>query len=104
MAYSVNRHRSRRHLAALTFLSNISLDGTHRDTNLGKYYNIGKSTSVQTNDSFERENVRAVPLNETVPECNENKTSDQSYILDQNKSHHKNSSSDALSSSTSKER
>lgn len=34
MANSLKRDNSRRRIAALTFLSNISLDGSHRDTRL----------------------------------------------------------------------
>lgn len=34
MATSLKRNRSRRRIAAVTFLSNISLDGSYRDTRL----------------------------------------------------------------------
>ncbi|KOC62967.1 CDK5 and ABL1 enzyme substrate 1 [Habropoda laboriosa] len=76
MAAALKKNNSRRRLAALTFLSNISLDGSHRDTKLAVLSRNGVTHTRTLSDSQAHQvDVRQTDLNvsteEVLDDCSE---------------------------------
>ncbi|XP_058804805.1 CDK5 and ABL1 enzyme substrate 2 isoform X2 [Phymastichus coffea] len=77
MAAAIRRNHSRRRLAAFTFLSNISLDGSHRDTRLVLLPRNGASNNQNSEvqpvqSKLNKENVETIRNEALVGSCDEN--------------------------------
>lgn len=64
MAAAMKRNRSRRRIAALSFLTNISLDGTHRDTNLSFLSRTEGTSGICSIPSVQKESCQIVSKDE----------------------------------------
>lgn len=77
MALDLRRRRARRRLAAIAFLSNISLDGANKDTSLGPLIKCEAITSGS--ESRRRALLRCFSKEDGPGSCDDGEASDGIY-------------------------